>query len=211
MKSMTKEINDILEVKDTFDAPDKLLNILQKRSEREKLFRRMLELFDYKLDFDWFSRYFQETFANQKVGQVFTPPHTAELIAMLLALEKEGGLTKDPCSGTGVLTIAEWDRIRKRANYKPSHSFFICEELDKRAIPFLLFNLTIRGVNGVVIHCDTITRECWGAFLLKNTEDDPGGFSTINRMSYTHETETHLKVKFAHQYPEQIEIEMLTE
>jgi len=210
MRNMTNEINNLLQVKDTFDAPDKLLSILQKRPVREKLFRKMLKLFDHKLDFDWFSGYFQEAFADQKEGQVFTPPHTAELLAMLLALEKEDGLTKDTCSGTGILTIAEWNRVRKNANYKPSHSFFICEELDTKAIPFLLFNLAIRGINGTVIHCDTMTRECWGAFLLKNVENDPDGFSTINRLSYTHETETYLKVKFANQYPEQVEIDIPT-
>jgi len=210
MKNMIKEINDILQVKDTFYAPDKLLSIIQKRPEREKLFKKMLKLFDHKLDFDWFSGYFQEAFSDQKGGQVFTQPHTAEFLAMLLAMEKEGGLIKDTCSGTGSLTIAEWHRIRQKTNYKPSHSFFICEELDSKAIPFLLFNLAIRGMNGTVIHCDTMTRECWGAFLLKNIADDPNGFSTINRLSYTHETETHLKVKFSHKYPEQVEMDIPT-
>ena len=127
---------------------------------------------------------------------------------MLLLEDNGGGTTRDPCAGTGSLTIAKWDRTRKQANFKPADCFFVCEELDEKAIPFLLFNLAVRGMNATVIHCDTMTRESWGAFYLQNTQNDPTGFSMINRLPYTQETEAALMITFANYYPEQIEIDI---
>ena len=202
----TDKINKILQIKNTFDAPDRLMEILRNRTERERMFKKMLELFDYDLSFDWFSNYIQESFADSKGGQVFTPTHTANLMAMLLLENNGSGVMKDPCAGTGVLMIAEWGRIKKKANFKPSDCFFVCEELDQKLIPFLLFNLAVRGMNATVIHCDTMTRESWGAFYLQNTQNDPNGFSIINRLPYTQETEAALMITFANHYPEQIEI-----
>lgn len=104
----------------------------------------MLKLFDYKLDFDLFHEYFQEIFCDKKgEGQVFTPPHTASLIAMLHPLQT--GSILEPCAGTGALTIGKWNQVSNKANYRPSDYLFICEELSGSAIPFLIFNLTIRG------------------------------------------------------------------
>lgn len=202
---MIKEINKILGLKDTSKAPSKLMEILQNRKERERIFKKMLVLFNHKLDFDWFEQYFQENFADSKGGQVLTHRHIANLMALLLLEDNGDGVTRDPCAGTGILTIAKWDQAKKKNNFKPSDYFFVCEELDERAIPFLLFNLTVRGMNAIVIHCDTMTRESWGAFYLHNKKDDPNGFSIINRLPYTQQTKASLMITFTNHYPEQIE------
>lgn len=204
---MISEINEVFKIKDAFDAPDHLMEILQDKPERERVFKEMLELFNYKLDFDWFHEYFQKPLANKKEqGQVFTPTHTANLMAQLAPLEK-GEIHSDPCAGTGVMTVAQWNLVRQRENYMPSDYRYICEELSGQIIPFLIFNLAIRGMNGVVVHCNVMTRESYGAFLISNKYNTPDDFSIINRVSYDEHSEKILRVKFVTElYPEYSEL-----
>lgn len=207
MTRKTKEISKILRVEDTSNAPTRLMEILQNRTEREKVFKEMLELFDYKVDFDWFSEYFQETLADKKnQGQVFTPPHIANLIVMLDPIEQ--GFILEPCAGTGALTISQWDQVRNKADYRPSDFVFLCEELSGNAIPFLIFNLAVRGITGVVNHCNTMTRGSWGAFLILNERDSSESFSNIIRLPYGKTVERLLSVEFmAERYFHQFEFQ----
>jgi len=208
----TEKINEMLNITDTFDAPSRLMDILQDRVEREKIFIEMRKLSKNKLNYDWFSEYFQETFADKKrQGQVHTPPHIANLLAMLL-LPQTGGFVLEPCAGTGSLTIGQWNQISNRKNYRPSDHLFICEELSANAIPFLIFNLAIKGVNAVVNHCDVMTRESQGVFFIYNEKDNPKDFSTINRMPYIEFSEKLFDVKFVNErYPEQAELNVAAE
>ncbi len=80
--------------------------------------------------------------------------------------------------------------------YKPSMFFYTCEELSDRAVPFLLFNLLIRGMNAVVLHCDALTRDSYGAFFVQNDQDDHTQFSSLNVFPYTENTEKYLGIKF---------------
>ena len=88
MTEKVKKINEIFKITDTLDAPERLMEILKNRTEREKVFNEMLELFDHQLDINWFSNYFQEAFADKKgQGQVFTPFHITDLMAQLWLLK----------------------------------------------------------------------------------------------------------------------------
>ena len=50
------------------------MEVLQNRTERERVFGEMLELFDHQLDYDWFSDYFQENFADAKEDKFLHRP-----------------------------------------------------------------------------------------------------------------------------------------
>jgi type I restriction enzyme M protein len=80
--------------------------------------------------------------------QDFTPRELARLVA---SLSKCGGRCLDMCSGTGALTIAIWN-VNKDIR-------FVCEELSKRAIPILLFNLAIRNITGIVREKDVLEND----------------------------------------------------
>lgn len=202
MSKKTNEINKILKIKNNYDAPKRLWQVLKNRSEREQVFKEMLELFDYRLDIDWLGDYYQETLADKKdQGQVFSPPHTTQLMSQLLGIENcspvvEKGIILEPCSGTGRMSISYWNVARKTNDYKPEDYRFICEELSEQLIPFLVFNLAIRGINAVVVHCNTVTRKSFGAFLISNKENNPNHFSIINRVAYDEHSEKILGVKF---------------
>ena len=215
---MTEKINTILGVDDIFKAPAQLLEILLNKDMREKIFLQFLELFNYKLDFDYFHVYFQsEAAQRQKYGQDFTPMSVSGLLAGLTENKGEqGGMRFDSTAGTGGLLIAKWNQDRLQHSplsikrgmsvYKPSMYLYFAEELSDRAFPFLIFNMAIRGMNGAAIHCDSLSRECYGVFLIQNDNDNPIGFSSVNVMPYSKQSAQHFNVKFIEKkYPAHIE------
>lgn len=181
------EINKLLGVKESYQAPDALMKILYDKDRREALARSLLSLFNYDVSKDWFHTYFQDEHADRKKKkQDFTPDGVAELTARLTG----GGFSRcDIASGTGGLTIKTWhnDRLKHTPfDYRPSYYFYHCEELSDRALPFLLFNLAVRGMNATVIHGDTLSRRgVKGVFFVQNDYDNHLRFSSINLMPYS--------------------------
>lgn len=47
---------------------------------------------------------------------------------------------------------------------------------------FLLFNMLIRGMNGIVVHGDALSREIKNVYFIQNTSDDYMKFSDLNVM-----------------------------
>lgn len=183
----TKRINEIFGVKESYQAPDALMSILYDKERRERVFREMLELFDYDVTYDWFHEYFQDEHADRKKKkQDFTPGGLAELVAQLTT--GDGFTTCDIAAGTGGLTIKAWhgDRLKHSPfDYRPSMYLYHCEELSDRALPFLLFNLAIRGMNATVLHGDALSRRgVKGVFFVQNDYNDHLRFSSINLMPY---------------------------
>jgi len=197
---MTEKINAILGIDDIFKAPDRLLDILLDKPLREKIFLQFFELFDHKLENDFFHSYFQaEAAQRKKMSQDFTPMSVASLVSQLVESKTGDGMYFEPSVGTGGMMIAKWHSDRIKENpifYKPSQYMYVGEELSDRAFPFLVFNMAIRGMNGAAVHCDSLTRECYGVFFMQNDDDNPSGFSSINIMPYTSDAENFFKVSF---------------
>lgn len=147
-------INKILDIKESFELPDRLMSILFSW-QKDEVLDKFMELGE-SLDHDWFTEYFEEEHANKtKMAQDFTPHEIGELLAGIVGY---GDKVADICSGTGGLTIAYWNK------YKESR--FLCIELSSRAIPFLLLNLCIRNIAGKVIQMDILTGEVFSSYVL---------------------------------------------
>lgn len=193
------QINELLGITESYKAPDALMKILFNRENREELFRSMLELFHYEMDKDWFHVYFQDEHADRKQKkQDFTPTSISNLLANITGAPADG-MYYEPCAGTGGLTIAAWHNHRIQHSpfeYKPSKYYYTVEELSERALPFLLFNLMIRGMNATVVQCDVLTREAKAAFFIQNDKDDHMLFSSLNVLPYSKEVEDYLAIKF---------------
>lgn len=207
MKLTTKKINELLGVADTWNAPNELMRILLDRDRREKMFREFLKI-EPDVSYDWFYMYFQEEYAERvKKKQDFTPVSISLLMSKLV--ENHKGVTYDCACGTGGLTIQKWwhDCLTKsQLTYKPSDNLYWCEDLSDRAIPFLLFNLLIRGMNAVVIHCDVLTRDAKGVFFIQNDNDDHMQFSALNVLPYNDFVAKELEVMWTEfRYPKHIE------
>lgn len=186
MSKFTQEVvNNILGIDDSYKAPEKLMSILFDKEAREKAFKQFLEI-EYDVSYDWFHDYFQEEHAQRKTHkQDFTPNSIGTLLSALMADNERNGMTLDIAAGSGGLTIKKWHEDRMTMSpftYKPSMFFYQCEELSDRAIPFLLFNLMLRGMNATVVHGDTLTREVKDVYFIQNTHDDHLCFSDLNVM-----------------------------
>lgn len=177
----TKIINNLIGVTEAYQAPEKLMAILLDQEKREKLFDSFLEE-SRVLHSDWFHEYFQDEHADRKEKkQDFTPNSVGELLSRLVG--KGEGTNLDVAAGTGGLTIQKWNLDMMKESpftYKPSDHLYQCEELSDRAMPFLLFNLLIRGMNATVLHGDTLTRNFKGVFFIQNEADDFLGYSSLN-------------------------------
>ena len=69
----TKQINDILGIKEAYQLHDALEAILFDKSKREKIFKEFLNI-ESDLSYDWFTNYFQEEQSNRKtMMQDYTP------------------------------------------------------------------------------------------------------------------------------------------
>ena len=196
------DYNKIFGVNDSYKAPEKIMSILYNKEEREKLFMELLEVNNFNVDFDWFHEYFQKEHADRKTKkQDFTPKCVADLLSKLVMTNDEGntGNYYECCAGTGGIMIKHWDNFRKTFSpfdYKPQYHFALVEELSDRTVPFLLLNMMIRGMNGIVIHGDTLKRNCKNAYFICNTANDHLKFSGITNIPHTEEYEKELRVKF---------------
>lgn len=170
-------------VNDIMNLPKAVEAVIQRPlDERNEIYREFLRLNDYDMGRDWFQRVYEEEFSQRKnQGQDFTPIEATELCAMLAGVETAHSV-HEPTAGTGQMIIsAWWTWARKRIPWEAFPSLFpvtVWEILD-RTIPFLLFNLSIRGIMGYVYHGDTLENTVKRKYILINRTDDVLGFSEI--------------------------------
>lgn len=193
----TEQINNLLGIKESYQASDALMKILFDKEKREELFREFLEI-DHHVDKDMFIVYFEEEHANKKkYAQDFTPNSISKLVSAILG-SNGPGKRLDVASGTGSLIIQKWNDDRQSMPpfmYKPSMFLYQCEELSDRALPFLLFNLMIRGMNASVIHGDSLTREAKQVYFIQNDKDDHMSFSSLNVMPHSKDVERYFDIR----------------
>lgn len=177
-------------IDEAYKAPTILMNILFDKEKREQLFKDMMKAHDYDMSYDWFFEYFQDEHADRKKKkQDFTPRTVSDLMSKLVSNgQGDDGNYYEPCAGTGGIAIVHWHNHRKQYsifNYEPCLHFATLEEWSDRAIPFLLFNCMIRGMNAVVVHVDVITRKSKGAYLVSNNNNDYMNFSNLSVFPHT--------------------------
>lgn len=198
-----KKINDLIGVDEYIDAPEKLLNTILNKKERINLFKRFLSI-ETDMSYDWFENYFEKKLSEHKIKeQDFTPDSVSQLLVRLTEksdsfVSHETKNNLDVGAGTGAITIKKWYEDRSNVSplaYYPHNFLYVCEEKSNAAIPFLLFNLSIRGINAVVLHVDSLTRIAKGAFLIENEKDDFMTFSDINIFPYNDKIKDMFEIK----------------
>lgn len=195
-KFTTKVVNDLVGVDESFKVPEKLMSIVMNREQREKLFLDFLEV-EHDTSFDWFHEYFEDEQAERKTQkQDFTPDSVSDILIRLVGTADQ---YFEPAAGTGGIAIrAWWHDLTTNHNpfmYEPAEDFMYLEEKSGRALPFLLFNLSIRGINAIVVHGDALTREINNVYYILNDKNDFLAFSTINVMPQNRTTMKEFNVK----------------
>ena len=123
---------------------------------------KFIELVNRDLETDYLQKIWQFYMADrEEKKQDFTPKSLGKLVAELTKNTTEEWCY-DMCSGSGALTIQKWITNK---NLK-----FVCEELDTNLIPFLLFNLKIRNIEGYVINGNVLTGERKAVYKLTKGE-----------------------------------------
>lgn len=189
----TKTIHELLGIDEVFKAPNRLMEILFNKSDREDLFRQFLG-YEWDMSYEWFMSYFEEEQADRKnKKQDFTPQSLSKMLSKIVG----GNSYFEVAAGTGSIMIQAWQEHRNESpfTYKPSNYWYHVEELSDRAIPFLLFNMLIRGMNGIVVHGDALTREIKNVYFIQNTSDDYMKFSDLNVMPRSELAEKEFNVR----------------
>jgi len=161
------DINRIFGIQESFQLPDVLLHKIL-NEDMTPIYNQFMQLGE-SLNHDWFTEYFEEEHANKsKMAQDFTPPEVCGLLSQII---EKAGVIADVCAGTGGLTIGVWNHNKS--------SKFICYELSSRAIPLLLFNLSIRNLNAVVYRADLLTGETFETYEVTPSEH----FSNVRQVA----------------------------
>lgn len=123
---------------------------------------KFLKLINNNLEIDYLQQMWQFYMADREdKKQDFTPVSLAKLVAELTKSDNEEWVY-DMCCGSGALTIQKWVSNK---NLK-----FVCEELDENVIPFLLFNLKLRNIEGYILNSNVLTGERKSVFKLEKGE-----------------------------------------
>lgn len=159
LSALKEKLWNILSVQD-----DDLIGAVMSSAFSYKKLSAYYDLVDGDLSIDELQKVFQYYYADRKEKmQDFTPITLAKLCAS--ATKTDGNIIYDLCAGSGALTIQKWVQ-------NPTKTF-ICEEMDERAIPILLFNMAVRNMNGWVINRNALTMEERAVYRLKSGERLP--------------------------------------
>lgn len=196
-----KTVNNLLDIDESYKAPERMVQLMLDDQKRVATFKKFLKI-STNMEFDWFHEYFEDEQAERKTKkQDFTPQSISRLMTSLVG-RNPTGTYYEPAAGTGGIVITRWwnDRLTDPVHLKPKFAkntgfsiltydprnyWYQAEEMSDRAIPFLLFNMAIRGMNGAVVQCDSLEREAKEAYFVRNNTDNWLGFSEIIKLPHT--------------------------
>lgn len=174
---------DLFGITDIMDLPAAVSRLLfSDKEKRDAVYRRLIELNEYDMSYDWFQTIYEKEMAQRKKDkQDFTPPEVTQLVSQIADVSAVGTI-HEPTAGTGGLIIsAWWEKCRrvKPWEFFPSKHMVTCWELSDRAIPLLLLNMSIRGMMGYVYHGDVLENRVVQRYILLNETDDALAFSKV--------------------------------
>ncbi len=177
---------EIFGIREILNLPAAALSVaLGDAEKRHEVYRRLLEVNDYDLSYDWFQKIYEsEMSEGKRKGQHFTPPEIPRLLTELTGITT--GSVHEPTAGTGGLIIGDWWRKCSSVypwRWKPWESPYTAWELSDRAVPLLLINLSIRGIHAVVYHGDVLEMTVFAKYVIYNVNNDPLAFSEVREVT----------------------------
>lgn len=158
--------------------------VLAPKEERNPVYRELLKANNFDVSKDWFQEIYEgELSEGKRKGQHFTPSGIHLLLSKLVEQpEKQCQSVHEPTAGTGSLIIGDWwNEISKKMPWDvfPTQRTYTVWELSDRAVPLLLINLSIRGINAIVYHGDVLEQTIIAKYAVVNKQNDSLGFSDI--------------------------------
>lgn len=122
------------------------------------------EAFDAEIN-DYLGQIYMEgNMGNKSTGQFFTPFHLAELVAMMQPNDPEQKvIVNEPACGGGGMVLAKAKAIQAAGGNYQDTLKVIAQDLDWTGVYMTYTQLSMAGINAVVIQGDTLTGEKAGA------------------------------------------------
>ena len=122
------------------------------------------EAFDTEIN-DYLGQIYMEgNMGNKSTGQFFTPFHLAELVAMMQPNDPEQKvIVNEPACGGGGMVLAKAKAIQAAGGNYQDTLKVIAQDLDRTGVYMTYTQLSMAGINAVVIQGDTLTGEKAGA------------------------------------------------
>lgn len=149
---------ELCNVDNTKDISNVLMNVVLSNDILfYSKFKEIISIDDTK---DWIQALWQyyEADRTQK-KQDYTPISLCKLVSRLAGKNKS---VYDCCGGSGALTL----QSIKDNNIDD----VLIEELDSNVIPFLLFNLCLKNINGYVSNCDVLSKQVIKQYRITKSE-----------------------------------------
>ena len=151
-----EKLHELLNIKESYEMPGRLMRILLDDAEKERICDALTEQ-EKDMETDLLHELFQAEHGDRDVlKQDFTPDCLCDLVNRLSG---DKPTFADICAGTGGLTIKKWSSKKDSCVY--------CEEISSRAIPMLLLNLSIRNIQGIVVHGNSLTGQIEAVYKLE--------------------------------------------
>lgn len=201
-RDLSAEINRILNIKDSYEAPAAMMKEILNPETRRKMFMDFIDLFDGDMSYEWFEGYFEDEHADRRTKkQDFTPTSVSKLISEVLQSKPSDDVSiiEEPAAGTGSTIIQHWNYSRKGTfpwTFRPDDYLYLVTEKSRKTLPFLIFNIMLRGMNAIVIHGDALTREADEAYWVWNEKNTAMEFSDIFVIPHTKRNEEMLHINF---------------
>lgn len=154
-----KKVNELLGIKDSYQAPQALMDIVMNEEKLQNLMTKLLQ-HEPNLKYEWFQKYFEDEHSDRKnKKQDFTPQSISTLLQQIAGPSDS---YFESAAGTGGIMIQSW-----KENKDHSDRIYYLEELSSRSVPFLLFNMAIRNINGFVFHGDSLEKKYEAVYMIK--------------------------------------------
>lgn len=169
LQKLVKETFNIFNVNSIDDLREKLMACAL--ANDIQTYQAFIDMVDNDLSIDWLQMIFQYYVADREnLKQDYTPPCLGNLLAQY-ATQNNIKEIVDICAGSGALTIQQWNANKD--------IIIECQEIDETVIPYLLFNLSIRNIKGVVLHKDVLLNKTFETYVLKRGDK----FATVHKQS----------------------------
>ena len=169
LKELVEQATTLFKVKNIDDLGKSLMNCVS--SNNNTIYQAFTDMVDGDLSVDWMQMIYQYYMADREnLKQDYTPKCLAELLSQYA---QRNNITEivDICAGSGALTIQQWNANKD--------IIAECQEIDKTVIPYLLFNLALRNIEGVVYHKDVLLNKIFETYIL--TRGDK--FAAVHKQS----------------------------
>lgn len=170
LKQLTEQVLKIFSVCDIDKLGEKLMTCVLEHDTGK--FEQFVDSVNGDLGEDWLQMIYQYHIADRdNLKQDYTPKSLSALLAQYASRNNVTEIV-DLCAGSGALVIQQLVNSTAAITVH-------CAEIDANVIPYLLFNLAVRNVGGIVQRKDVLKDTVFETYTLTRGDN----FATVHKQS----------------------------